>query len=530
MPSCRAFLSLTLTVVLSGWTVTATALPPDFQDTLVTTLGSPTALAFTPDRRLLISRQGGQLRVYQGGALLATPALTIPAPSLCTSSEMGLLGIAVDPEFTANNFIYLYYTANAGGCRNRVSRFVLPATNVISAASEVVLLDNMHATAGNHNGGDLNFGKDGYLYVSVGDGGCDYLTPFGCAGSNQAARQVNTLSGKILRITRDAAVPPDNPWLGAGTASCRTADAANGVRCQETFAWGLRNPFRFAMDPGALDTRFFINDVGQGLWEEIDLGQKGADYGWNCREGAHTNSSSGKCSPTPPAMVDPIFEYPHAGGCGSITGGDFVPKGFWPAAHDDSFLFSDYNCGQIFELKQVGATYSATAFHTGPGSAVHLEFGPFGAGVALYYTNYANGGEIRVIHYTGTGNRAPTAVIGASPLAGSPPLVVNFDATGSNDRDGDTLTYVWTFGDGAPNVETPTVTTSHTYTANGTFTAILRAKDTAGVLSDPVAVVLNVGNTPPVPTILAPAASALFSVGQSVTLQGAATDAEDGTL
>lgn len=506
----------------------AFALPPDFQDSLVTIVGSPTALAFTPDGRLLITRQTGQLRVYQGGALLTTPALTVTP--LCSQSERGLLGVAVDPDFATNNFIYLYYTVDKGTCYNRVSRFVLPPTNVIAPASEVVLLDNIRSTAGNHNGGDLNFGKDGHLYVSVGDGGSDYQSPFGSGGSNQAARNVNTLIGKILRITRDGAVPPDNPWLGAGTASCKTADAAAGVRCQETYAWGLRNPFRFAMDPGALDVRFFINDVGQNAWEEIDLGQKGADYGWNCREGAHVNSSSGsKCSPTPPALVDPLYEYPH-GSCGSITGGAFVPKGFWPAAHDGHYIYSDYNCGQLFELKESGGVYTASGFATGPGSAVHLEFGPYAGGVGLYYTNYTGGGEIRVIHYTGSGNRAPSAAVSANPLSGGAPLLVTFDATGSSDPDGDALTYLWTFGDGSPDVETSTVTTGHTYVAGGTYQAVLRAKDPSGALSDPVAVVLNVGNTPPVPSIGAPLPGDLFRVGQAVTLSGSALDAEDGAL
>jgi glucose/arabinose dehydrogenase/outer membrane protein assembly factor BamB len=535
----RLAVAVVRAVVLSG-VVSAFALPAravvplDFQDSLIASLTQPTALAFTPDGRLLITRQPGVLRIVQGGALLATPALTLTP--VCSGSERGLLGVAVDPAFTSNNFIYLYYTANkAGTCVNRVSRFTLPATNVVSTATEVILLDNMHSIAGNHNAGDLNFGKDGYLYVSVGDGGCDYANDSGCGGQNDASRDVNTLNGKILRITRDGAVPPDNPFVGAGTASCKTGDAAAGVRCQETFAWGLRNPFRFAMDPGALGTRFFINDVGQSAWEEIDLGQKGADYGWNCREGAHANPEAGAtCSPAPPAMVDPIFEYPHAAGCGSITGGDFLPSGSWPATFDGSYFYSDYNCGTIYKLVPNGAGgYTSTSFATGLGtsSAVHLEFGPAGTGqVGLYYTNYAGGGQVRVITFVGTGNRSPHAVIGASPLSGSSPLLVTFDGTGSSDPDGDTLTYLWSFGDGTPDGQTSTVTTTHTYAANGTYTAVLRTRDPANALSDPVSILINVDNTPPVPTIVAPAATDLFRVGQTVTLVGSALDAEDGAL
>ncbi|HVQ29195.1 MAG TPA: PQQ-dependent sugar dehydrogenase, partial [Vicinamibacteria bacterium] len=522
-----------MAAMLAGVSALA-AVPAGFQDTLVQgSLAGPTALAFTPDGRLLITRQAGVLRIYAGGALLPTPAITLA--NVCSSSERGLLGVAVDPEFGAsNNFVYFYYTVNkAGTCVNRVSQFVLPATNVINSATEVVLLDNMHSTAGNHNAGDLNFGKDGYLYVSVGDGGCDYLTPFGCAGANQASRNQNTLSGKILRITRDGDVPPDNPFLGAGTASCKAGDAAAGLKCQETFAWGLRNPFRFAMDPAALGVRFFINDVGQGAWEEIDLGVKGADYGWNCREGAHVNPEAGtKCSPVPPGLVDPIFEYGHSS-CGSITGGAFLPTGFWPSSRDGHYFYSDYNCGTIFELSpKAGGGYQSADFATalGGSSAVHLVFGPYLGGTGLYYTNYQGGGQVRVISFTGAANRSPQARLAANPALGAPPLVVTFDAAGSSDPDGDPLTYVWDFGDGSPGTETPTLTTVHTYLFAGVFTAVLRAKDSSGALSDPVALVINVGNTPPVPSITAPAVGELYRVGQSVTLVGTATDAEEGVL
>ena len=266
----------------------------------------------------------------------------------------------------------------------------------MSPASEVVLLDNIRSTAGNHNGGDLNFGKDGHLYVSVGDGGSDYESPFGGGGSNQAARNVNTLLGKMLRITRDGAVPPDNPWLGTGTASCQTADAPAGVRCQETYAWGLRNPFRFAMDPGALDTRFFINDVGQNLWEEIDLGQKGADYGWNCREGAHVNGERREqvlAHARRPWWI-PIYEYAHATGLRldhrrRLRAHGLLARDLRRRLHLRGLQLRP----DLRALRQVGrrSTPPRTS-PPGPGSAVHLEFGPYLGGAGLYYTNYTGGG------------------------------------------------------------------------------------------------------------------------------------------
>ena len=376
--------------------------PAGFSDTLITSVGAPTALAFTPDGRMLITTQGGTLRVW-AGTLLPTPALTL---SLCTGSERGLLGVAVDPGFAANRRIYLFYTAST--CVNRVSRFSFFSTpgqeNQVDPASELILVNNMPSPAGNHNAGDLHIGKDGYLYISIGDGGCDYAGG-GCAGSNDASRDQHELTGKILRITLDGNIPPTNPFQGAGTARCNVNGGTTaGTKCQETFAWGFRNPFRFAMDPNAAGTRFFINDVGQGLWEEIDEAQAGADYGWNCREGAHVNSTSGPCNPTPPGMVDPIFEYPHGTGgpaginnCNSITGGAFVPNGLWPG-FDGTYLFSDFVCGAIFKLTQAG-TWSATSFATslGGSSAVHMAFGAWGTTQALYYTIYAEGGQVRRI-------------------------------------------------------------------------------------------------------------------------------------
>jgi glucose/arabinose dehydrogenase len=159
-----------------------------------------------------------------------------------------------------------------------VARYTLSGND--AAKFDKVLIDNIPSPAGNHNAGDLHFGKDGYLYVSVGDGGCDYANDSGCAGQNDAARDQNVLLGKILRITREGDIPATNPYRGTDSARCNTTGRTGaGKKCQETFAWGLRNPFRMAFDPNASHTRFFINDVGQNAREEIDQGKAGADYG-----------------------------------------------------------------------------------------------------------------------------------------------------------------------------------------------------------------------------------------------------------
>ena len=272
------------------------ALPNGFTDTLVASVESPTALAFTPDGRLLVTTQFGALRVVENGTLSPTAVVDL-GPRLCTANEMGLLGVAVDPGFAANGYIYLYSSRDLGGeCVNRVSRYTMSG-NTIAESSELVLVDGIPATSGNHNGGDLKFGRDGYLYVSVGDAGCDYAGG-GCYGQNDASRDQHALVGKILRITSSGGIPPDNPFVGAGTARCNvTGRTTAGTKCQETFAWGLRNPFRIAFDPNAAGTSFFINDVGDGAWEEVNAGLAGADYGWNVREGPCENGSQAGLRP-----------------------------------------------------------------------------------------------------------------------------------------------------------------------------------------------------------------------------------------
>ncbi len=222
-----------------------------------------------------------------------------------------MLGAAVDPSFASNGFVYLYYTRNkSGNCVNRVSRFTMSGST-IAMATESVLVDEIPTPSGNHNGGDLRFGKDGYLYVSVGDGACDYAGG-GCYGQNDASRDQNALIGKILRITSTGGIPPTNPFQGSGTARCNVmGQTTAGNKCQETFAWGFRNPFRIAFDPNTTATRFFVNDVGEGTWEEVDEGQAGADYGWNVREGPCANGSTTNCGAPPAGMTNPVYAYSH---------------------------------------------------------------------------------------------------------------------------------------------------------------------------------------------------------------------------
>jgi glucose/arabinose dehydrogenase len=497
-------------------------LPPGFSDTAVTDVASPTALAFTPDGRLLIAEKPGRLWVYQNGVLSPTPALDLTG-RICTERERGLLGVAVDPGFAAIGHVYLYYTAgSAGSCVNRVSRFVLSEGNVLG--DEFVLVDNMPSPSPFHNAGDLHFGKDGFLYISVGDGGCDYADPNGCGRLNDAARDQHVLVGKVLRITSTGEIPLDNPFVGPDSARCNVSgQTAPGNKCQEIFVFGLRNAFRMAFDPNAAGTRFYINDVGEDHWEEIDVGQAGADYGWNVREGSCSTGSETDCGERPAGMTNPIFAYSHTAtdpifaGCSSITGGAFVPAGVWPAEFEGAYLFSDFVCGRIFSLSP---SHAATSFATNLGSAATLLFGPHEGTQALYYTTF-HGGQVRRIAFVGSVNRAPAAVGNATPTNGPVPLPVAFSANESSDPDGDPLAFEWDFGDGTPPIGASE--TGHVYGTTGIFVARLRVDDGRGG-SDTTSVRIDPGHFLPEAHITSPAPGTRFRVGQAITLSGHAVD------
>jgi glucose/arabinose dehydrogenase len=510
----------------------------------------PIGLAFTPDGRLLVASEPGRLWVYKDGQLLQAPALDISS-KVCANYESGVLGVAMDPDFgtPGRNYVYLTYTFKKSGvCPtnwnptnpdnpvNRVSRFVMSG-DTINPSSEEVLIDNIPSPTGYHNTGDLSFGQDGHLYVSVGDGKCDYAGDSGCFNQNDASRDRNVLLGKILRITSSGGIPANNPYQGTDSDRCNlTGRTDPGKDCQETFASGLRNPFRFAFDPDASGTRFFINDVGGPRWEEIDRGKAGADYAWNLCEGNHDNPNrvgSVGCSAAP--YTPPIHEYSHDTGCSAITDGAFVPNSVWPAEHDNSYLFGDYVCNRIFELKpRSGGGFTQTEFASelGEGGPIAMAFGPHSSGQALYYTTYGNGGQLRRIAHIGDANRSPTAAVTANPISGSSPLAVDFDGSGSSDPDaGDTLTsYIWNFGDGSPTQTTTTPTASHTYSTNGTYTATLRVQDNHGALSEAATARIDAGNEGPTPVIESPSADLLYRVGQQIILSGSATDPEDGQL
>jgi len=296
--------------------VAAATFPSGFTATKVASVTKPTAMAVAPDGRVFVCEQTGKLRVIKNGALLSTPFLTVTAHS---EGEHGLLGIAIDPSFTANHFIYVFYTPNASSAR--ISRFTAQG-DVAASGSQLILLTITGLSSENrHIAGGLGFGNDGKLYIALGDN---------VKSSN--AQSLTSLFGKILRINKDGTIPGDNPFYNETTGINRAI-----------WALGLRNPFSFAFLRGT--TRMQIADVGESKFEEINNLAKGANYGWPLREGSTDCGGGG-------LYTCPIFSYPH--GAGVSAGCAIVGAAFYdpfvvqfPADYKNDYFFADLCNGWI---------------------------------------------------------------------------------------------------------------------------------------------------------------------------------------
>ena len=350
------------------FSLTAATLPAGFTESQWGSdmSGGPTAMAFAPDGRLFVCLQDGHLRVIdKDGVLLANPFVTL---SVDSNGERGLLGVAFDPNFAGNHYVYVYYTVPGSPAHNRISRFTANGDVAVTNTEFVVVdLDNL-SSATNHNGGAIHFGPDGKLYVGVGEN---------ANGAN--AQSLSNRLGKILRINSDGTIPSDNPASFPGiTGSTSGANRA-------IWAVGLRNPFTFAFQSGT--TRMFINDVGQSTWEEINDGIAGSNYGWPAAEGP--------ASPPNPNFRDPIFYYGHGSssttGC-AIVGGAFYnpPVLQFPSSFVGKYFFADLCSGWVRVLDPSSNT--ASDFASGISSPVDLHVGPDGA---LYYLTHG-GGVFRV--------------------------------------------------------------------------------------------------------------------------------------
>ncbi len=346
----------------------ARVVPAGFtQQTVMRRLTRGTDMAFTPDGRLFVTLKSGVVRYRRSNGSVGT--LLNFSDKVNDTGERGLLGIAVDPRFRTNHHLFLVYTHRATATRpiqNRLVR-VTVRNGRLAPGSERLLFrfDGLRAT--NHVGGSVQVGRDGKLYVSHGENARD-----------AQAQSLGSLLGKIVRLNRDGTIPTDNPFFAR----------ANG-RNRAIWVRGLRNPFKFAFDPGA--PRGFINDVGARTWEEINRLGKGRNYGWPRQEGPENG----------PRFTPPVFAYRHGGtgttGC-SITGGEFYrpARRNFPARFVGDYFFADF-CNGWVRRYDPGAD-RATRFATGLGSPVDLEVGRLGA---LYVLVHGSPGRVVRIRFTG---------------------------------------------------------------------------------------------------------------------------------
>ena len=316
--------------------------------------------------------------------------------------EAGLLGMAFDPAFATNGRVYLSYTANpvgSGALQSRISRFTLSG-GVLDPASESILLTIAQPFA-NHNGGNIVFGPDGFLYAGFGDGGSG-------GDPNNNAQNRTTLLGKLIRIDVSGsgayAIPADNPYVAADTARCQTGTSGSSALCQEIYAYGLRNPWRFSFDR-SVPADLWLADVGQGAWEEVDRVQRGGNYGWRFREGQHCFNPSTNCptSANGAPLIDPVAEYGHDLGV-SVTGGYVYRGGALPGLVG-RYIFGDFGSGRLFALiPDSGGTLQRQEL-----LQTSLSISSFGQG---------SDGELYVVNYGGKLSKLVPAASGggASPI------------------------------------------------------------------------------------------------------------------
>jgi glucose/arabinose dehydrogenase len=481
-------LSIAGVITLLGSLARAATVPSGFTEALVASgLASPTAMQFAPDGRLFVCEQTGRLRVIKDGALLSTPFLTL---SVSSAGERGLLGVAFDPAFATNQFVYVYYTTASAPIHNRISRFTANGDVAVPGSEVVILeLDNL-SSATNHNGGALAFGPDGKLYAVVGEN---------ANGTN--AQSMSNLLGKVLRINKDGTIPSDNPFFGTATG-----------RNRAIWALGLRNPFTFAFNPSGPE--MFINDVGQNTWEEINDGERGANYGWPTTEGTTTD----------PRFVSPRYVYDHAGGRCAITGGAFYsPLSIrFPSEYLSDYFFADYCGGWIRKLDPLDN--AVVTFATGISFPVDLKVSDDGD---LYYLARGTGAATGVVYRISFGS-APSITSHPTNRTVAPGSSVTFSVRASGQAP---LEYQWQRnGLNIAGATSPDYTIASVVQAdNGArFRAVVR--NAAGSVTSNEAVLTVSANRAPTATITQPAAGTLYSGGMVINYSGTGTDPEQGNL
>jgi glucose/arabinose dehydrogenase/chitodextrinase len=473
-------------VVLLAAAAAASEIPAGFQETTyVSGLVQPTAMAFGPSGELWITGKLGHVWLSSNGAL----SLETELPVL-SNGEQGIEGIAVDPDYATNQFIWIYYTrSNPKPAQNVLSRFRHVGDQLVE---ETVMLPAAIVMAELHNGGCLRFAADKTLFVSTGD---DHQ-------STKAPDRSN-LRGKILHLNRDGSPAPDNPYLNGG---------GNPL----VWASGFRNPWRFDIQPGS--GNLFIGDVGESSFEEIDIGVRGGNFGWPRVEGPRPIAMQG--------LLYPIYSYAHPSALDatSVTGGDHVRGTNFPADYAGNYFFGDSSQGWIRRmiLDASNAVVSVQDWAARLARPVDIQFGPSGA---LYYAAFDTG-KVMQVAYVGGNNHPPAPEVVVAPDNGQAPLRVAFDASASSDADGDPLSFTWDFGDGGKGSG---VTTSHVYHA-GAFSARLSVGDGKGGVGHAGDFRVVAGNDRPRAEITAPVDQSSYHAGDTISYSGKATDPQDGTL
>jgi glucose/arabinose dehydrogenase len=329
--------------------------------------------------RLFVVQQGGTIRIIQGGSLLTAAFLDITS-KVESGGEEGLLGLAFHPNFGITNrrFFVNYTRRVAGQLQTIISEFAASAAdpNLADLTERQLLVVNQPFV--NHNGGQLAFGPDGFLYIGLGDGG-------GTGDPSGNGQSLTTFLGKILRIDVDSspasgkeyAIPFDNPFISGGGLP-------------EIWAFGLRNPWRFSFDP--LTSRLFAGDVGQDSFEEVDLITRRGNFGWKTMEGNHCFFPSTGCDMT--GLILPITEYPHDATGGTAVIGGFFYRGANIPALVGTYIFGDLSSGHVWSLREDAlGNWQRTLMLTH-----NLTVSAFGRDTAgeLYLVDYGNGAILRV--------------------------------------------------------------------------------------------------------------------------------------
>lgn len=358
--------------------------------------------------RWYVVEKTGAVQVFDNQPGVSAKRVFINVASQIAGSatdERGLLGMAFHPDWPTNPRVYLSYTANAGGLVSRIVEYqTRDGGQTLDSSSGVVILQTYQPES-NHNGGNIVFGPDGYLYFGLGDGGGGG-DAHGTIGNGQ---RLSTLLGKMLRIDVNGttgatryAIPAGNPY--ASGAVCNNDTGVFTQNCPEIYAYGFRNPWRWSFD--SVSGELWVGDVGQDAWEEVDRVVAGGNYGWRCREGAHTYA--GNCGANAGSSIDPIAEYSHAQGI-SITGG-VVYRGSSIPALAGRYVFADYGSGRLWHVaRDTPATLQVT---TGLETGLSISSFAQGADGEIYIVNF--GGTLHRLRAAAGGGRVIPAQLSAT--------------------------------------------------------------------------------------------------------------------